>query len=289
MKDPKKAVFEFPTESNPHISKEWLRQKKEELYSRDEGDVWEREYMAKFVRGGSRRVFPMLNNAILTPHDKVLQEIKKLGRKKLHWIVWADPAGASTFAVLYVAIDPYSKQVICVDEIYEQRQQEMTANKIGIRIKETCENYWDDPGEENSWRRGYDEAETWFANEMLDGFNQHWEPTQKSANNKDSGISLIKDLMLQNKLVISERCNKLFWELDNYQKDERGKFIKKNDHLIDCLRYILAADYYSLEDVEEVIKERDPMWRGARIEDDFPGLSENGPMADEFEDNSWLL
>ena len=166
--DASKATFQFPTSSNPHIDQDWLIRKREELYARADGDVWEREYEARFVKGGARRIFPMLKDGFVRPEQKIEDELKKLGKRKLHWFVWADPAGASTFAVLFVAIDPYSKMVYCVDEIYEQKQEFMTVRSIGERINSLCDGYWRDDGQDSPWRRGYDEAETWFANEMLE-------------------------------------------------------------------------------------------------------------------------
>lgn len=280
--DPAKAFFKFPTHTNPHIAADWLEKKKAELYSRGEGDKWEREYMAEFVRGGSKRIFPMLKTEYVKPHAEILNTIKR-DRRKLEWFVWADPAGASCFAVLFGAINPYSRQIYFLDEIYETRQDEMTVDKIGSRILAMTRQLYD-----GEWRHGYDEAETWFANEMLERFDLSFEPTQKSKNDKTTGLSLLKDVMLAGKLTISSRCEKLFWEMDNYRKDDDGKIIKKHDHLIDCARYILGASYYSLNESVEINPERDPMWRGSTIEKDFPGFTETGEPSDEWDHGSDL-
>lgn len=280
--DDRKAVFSFPTSANPHIDRGWLERKKEELYQRGDGDIWEREYEAKFVKSGAKSIFPMLTRDYIRPHSAVLQEIYK-DRRKLEWFAWADPAGASCFAVLFAAINPYTRTIYFLDEIYETRQQEMTVNKVGARIVSKCGALYDPRPGDTEWRHGYDEAETWFANEMLERFGLGLEPTQKAKHDKTTGLSLLKDAFLAKKVVISDRCEKFYWELDNYQKDDDGKIVKKNDHLIDCARYILGASYYSLNESEEVIKENDPMWRGARIEDDFPGFDETGEKLDDWE------
>jgi len=279
--DPSKRFFEFSTSSNPHIQKDWLKKKQAELYARGEGDKWEREYQAKFVRGGSKRIFPMLKDAMIKSHAALMSEIAK-DRRKLEWFCWADPAGASTFAVLFAAINPYTRHVYFLDEIYEQRQEEMTVQKIGARIMRMTKELY--PGE---WRFGYDEAEAWFRNEMLEHFDLSFEPTQKAKNDKTSGLSLLKDIMLENKLTVSSRCQKLFWELDNYRKDDEGRIVKKNDHLIDDARYILSAAHYSLNETVESTKEKDPMFRGARIEDDFHGFNEVGEAQDEWGGSEW--
>lgn len=275
-----KAFFQFPSSSNPHIDHKWLADKKAELYAKGEGDKWEREYEARFVKGGSKRIFPMLKEDMIRRHSAIMAEIEK-DKRRLEWFWWADPAGASCFANLFVAINPYTKTVYCLDEIYETRQQEMTVNKI-IPAGETIVK---ELAPKVEWRRGYDEAETWFANEALEHYSLYFEPTQKASNDKTTGLSLIKDVMLQGKLVISMRCRKLYWEMDNYQTDDNGKIVKKHDHLIDCLRYILAASHYSLNEAVEMKPEHDPMWRGAKPEDDFPTLKDGG--LDEWEASLW--
>jgi hypothetical protein len=267
-KAPTKAFYRFPTSANPHISKAWLKAKRDELIGNGESDVWEREYEARFVKGGKRSVFPMLPEP--TDHERVIAAIQK-DRKKLEWFVWCDPAAASVFGVLFAAINPYSKVIYLLDEIYEADASEMTVNRIGPRLINIRDNLFRDF--EVEWRHGYDEAATWFASEMLDHFSIGFEPTQKAANDKEAGFSLIRDIIRDGRLIISSRCPKLLWEMEQARKDEKGKIIKVNDHLIDCLRYILGAAKYSLVNVPEINRTADPeQFRGARIEDDFPNM-----------------
>ena len=278
---PHKRFFRFPTSANPHVDPRWLDDKKAELYARGEGDKWEREYEARFVRGGASTIFPMLDpNRHVRGHGAIMAEIAR-DRRKLDWYLWADPAGASCFAVLFVAINPYTRRIYVLDEIYETAQSEMTVLKIGKRVFEKRDELFRHP--DKPWRQGYDEAETWFHNEMLDHFNEGFEPTRKAKSDKLSGLSLIKDLLLHDRVIISSRCEKLVWEMLNYRKDDKGKIVKQNDHAIDCLRYILDADNYSLTQTAEVNREASEDFRGARIEDDFPGFLETGEPVDEWE------
>lgn len=290
--DPRKFFYQAPTWENPHISTEWLRDEKSGLYRRSEGDIWEREYAAKFVKGGASKIFPMIDTSFVKPHAEVLEMIRR-DRKKLEWFFWADPAGATCFGVLFVAINPYTKQIFVLDEIYETAQAEMTVKKIGARIIQK-RNELHDRGE---WRQGYDEAETWFLNEWIDNFEDEpgLEPSHKAANDKVNGLSLIKDIMLDKLLVISDRCksdkpapdNKCFyWELDNYFKDKKGNIPKKDDHLIDCFRYILAAAGYELKKKTEAIDREtsDEDFRGARPSHDFARVDDMGSTNSSMED-----
>jgi len=268
MNNPKKMYKKAPTWENQHIPQWWLDEEKIRLTSRGEEHIWLREYGAEFVKGGASKIFPMLKREMIRKHADIMGELQR-DLKKLEWYIIADPAAATVFGVLFMAINPYSRHVYFLDEIYEGDQHEMTVQKIGRRIAskrhELCQ--WAD------WRKIYDEAATWWMSEMLDHFDEYWEPSQKAQNKKEVGIGLLKDIMLAEKCTFSDRCKDLFWELDNYRKDKWGKIPKKHDHLIDDVRYGLgAAGYHTLNEDEPMDPEKNPMWRGARIEDDFPEL-----------------
>lgn len=261
QEDPKRLFFKFPTQSNPHISTEWLERKKADYTRKGELDVWMREYQAEFIRGGASKIFPMLQESIIQSHDTVMQMIYR-DRRKLQFFLWCDPAAASCFAILFVAFNPYTKTVYVLDEIYETNQSDMTVRQIWPRAKRMRDELYTN---EEAWRMGYDEAETWFMNEVVSEFGDGLEPTQKMKTDKIRGLSMIKDILLDNRLIMSDRCKKLFWELDICKKDDKGKIIKANDHLIDCLRYILAAYGWDSHESTEVIKEHDEMWRGEAL------------------------
>jgi len=272
-----KFFIEAPSEDNPFISKDWLDKKKAELIAKGEEDVWQREYMGKYIKGGASKIFPMLTESIIVPHEVLMKSIKK-DMKKLWKCAMADPAGASVFGVLFTMINPYTKVVYLLDEIYETRQSHMTVDSVGARIIEKRNEFWY-PREDDDWYHGYDEAATWWNNELSDRFNINSIPTTKAQHKKESGLSLIKDIILYNKLVMSDRCVKTFWELDNYVKDRRGNIPKENDHNIDNFRYTLGAYLYDLKDASpKTPREQEENYRGSRIDQDFPDLDPFGRM-----------
>lgn len=260
--DPEMRSFHAPTWANPHIDRKWLYDEKTKLYRRGEGDQWEREYGAKYIKGGASSIFPMLEERMKKKHEDILWEIRK-DLRKLEWYWWADPAGASCFAVLFVAINPYTKKIYVLDEIYETDQKKMTVAVIGKEIQKKR----DELNGRADWREGYDEEATWFLNEWISHFpdEEGLEPSQKSKHDKLDGITLIKDIMLSGLLVISDRCEKFYWEIENYIKDKNGKIPKKDDHLIDDFRYILGAAAYEVPPKEEYREEVDDMFRGEAL------------------------
>lgn len=277
QRDPSKRYFNAPTSQNPHISKDWLAKKRAEYYRRGEGEAFEREYNARRVFGGKKSIFPMIHSLTPTPHDHVMREIAR-DMKKLKWFCIADPGTTTCFAVLFGAINPYTKRIYLLDEVYETDQTRTSTRVVGAQIVQKRQELgrglveWDDVA---------DEAAAWFINEIWDRWKLAFRPTDKNANGKEAGIGLIKDALLADKVVISDRCAKLLWEMQNYVKDDKGKIPKGNDHLIDDFRYLLAAAFYQLENEAEPVPESEREdFRGARIEDDFPQL--RGITGDEF-------
>lgn len=250
-----KDLFNFPSWCNPHIKKSWFIRKRAQLYARDEGDVWEREYGAKRVRGGSNAIFPMFDGPSpekphttqVRPHADVMAEIHR-DRKKLVWQVICDPGNATVFCVLFRAMNPFTKKVYRLDEIYETRQAETSTSRIMPRIREKREELYPDAETHGvEWDQLYDEAATWFATEALNSFDEHFTPTQKGTRDIDQGISLLKDQMLYGLTVISDRCINYCREFENYLKDPKTGKPRKDcaDHAIDCDRY--GNDYAGID------------------------------------------
>ena len=272
FKDSKtKRFFKEPSSVNPHLDKAWLESQQQQLIARGEEDVWQREYEAEFVPGGVSKIFPMFTRTCVLEHSALLKRIHR-DRKKLEYIVVADPAASTVFGVLFGALNPYTKEWFILGELYESEQSEMTVGRIGMKVNSRKIEL----NERAEWRQVYDEASSWFKAEMYDRFGEFWEPTHKAVHKKDYGLSLIKDIMLNNKILISDRCTNLFWELDNYYKDKNGKIPKENDHLIDCLRYMVHSANYDLMAVKEYKEAEDEDFRGARISDDFEGMDDWG-------------
>lgn len=273
-----KRFFQMPTWVNPHIPKSWLMDQKKLYESRGEQAIWAREYEGRFVPGGANAIFPMLSRKYVKLHEEVLKEIE-YDRKKLKWYVIADPGTTTCFAVLFACINPYNKKIYLLDEIYETNQKYTSVTAIGAKVKEKKEGL----NVRYEWLQYADEAAAWFRKEMFDRFEESYGPTQKSLKKKDEGLSLIKDTFIKDKIVISSNCKKLYWEMENYVSDQDGNIPKVNDHLIDCFRYLLTQDFYTLENESEPGPESETR-RGFKISDDFKGLDKWGRRLDQWYD-----
>lgn len=281
--DDEKAFFEFTTFENPHIDKDKLLKRKAAFYKRKEGDVWEREYEVKKVFGGKNSIFPMLDTANpgrhIRPHQEIIDELAK-DVKKLRWVHWTDPGTTTCHASLFVALNPFTRKLYILDEIYETSQAKTSTSLLGARILKKREDYWSMA----EWDGGYDEAAAWFQVEMANQFDVGLMPTHKGVRAKDVCLSIIKDMLLYDYIVFSDRVTELVSEMRNYMKDAKNRIPKENDHLIDCLRYILDFLGY---DMNHITEEGNKEARNAenkpyyKISDDFPNYNDD---AEQIED-----
>jgi hypothetical protein len=244
--------------SNPHISRSELDKEKDKLLKRGEDYLWYSQYEAKITAGGKHVIFPMLDRKRhVKPHNQLLEGIKR-DLHKFEWYCVADPGTTTVMAFLFVAVNPYTKRIYILDEIYEKRPEFTSVqNSLPVVVKK-----WKDLNpagdfEEDCYKI-YDEAAAWFSNEVMQQYGYFFQPTLKVHNKKDNGISLIKDCLVHDAVMISDRCENLVWEMENYVADEDGRFPKKHDHLIDCFRYFLAAAHYSMVQVMEAARSLGP-------------------------------
>jgi hypothetical protein len=245
--------YNMPTWTNPHISKDWLEKQKQRLIARGDYHVWLREYEAKRVKGGARAIFPMLDQAktdartgemleesrhvkFATPER--LEELRRYQRD-YDFFLGFDPGSVVCFGVLFAAVHKYTRKVTFISCIYEREKSKTSTKQIYPRARKMV----DDLG--IAWSRVYqlyDHAATWFANEVAAEYGIGLMPCTKDLNDKENKLSVIKDFLNEDLWeAFGKECKWLVWEMANYITDETGKIPKKNDHLIDIMRYIFNA------------------------------------------------
>ncbi len=240
--------FKMPTSANPHIKPEIIAREKARLEARGDADVFIREWLAEYVPGGKRAIFPFLTDDVFQPYEAMRNEVyKNITRWGFHAAL--DPGTASVFAGLVAAANVYEGKVYLFDELYANQQAATSTGKVWPVLQTKMkELYHPDHPSDEPWQVVSDEAATWFRNELLDQFDVPSNPTHKSLNRKAAGLSLIKDLLLSGRLVISERCTNLLREMKAYALNDQGLIPKGNDHLIDSLRYLLAAANFTYQE-----------------------------------------
>lgn len=274
---------------NPHLKKEVLDRERAGYEKRGDLDIFMREFMAQYVPGGKRAVFPMLTEGHIYPYGQLFNRIQ---RNPTQWQYYAtmDPGTASCFAVTLHALNPYKGFDYVMDEVYEQMQAETSIGKMFPRVRDKMKELYVPDYDEAPWTITVDEAATWARNELMDQFSLASFPTTKATSKKSDGVSLMKDLLRDHKLVLSDRCVNTRKEMAGYMLDKNGYFVKKNDHAIDTIRYTLAAANFTYQKSDpppgqEKIPE-DEQRRAFTVEEDFKaqfGQDEEPYLLDEID------
>jgi hypothetical protein len=269
----RKSTFDNPINNLPNI-KEGIEFEINQLRLRGDEDIVQREYYSKIVSGGRRAIFPMLSiERHVKPHDEIIRELDR-DLKRMEWYTVADPGSTTCFATLFAAIHPYTKKLYILDELYEKDQQATSTRSMYPKMDKKMMEFYPYSDVSDDWVKTADEAAAWFMVELMDQFGIYFFPTQKHLNKKEHGLSLIKDLLLHDLVVISDRCINLLDEMEKYAKDDKGNIPKKHDHLIDCFRYLLGASNYNMVEVmERVKKESDYERRFFTIKGDMDATS----------------
>jgi hypothetical protein len=271
MKKNKKGFWaQVDSYQNPYNSKEWLDSKHDDLKRTGNEEEWLREYMALFVRGGKRAIFPQFLKI-----NAVTFESLNLLLKEYVLIVGFDPAATSVFGVLYVLFHPMKRHVIVFDEEYIDEPEEMTSRKVFARTNDKTD-WLKEKVKERRWV--YDAAAAYFRSEINEIPESDWwlESVNKSEFGIEGHINIVRSVMNKGLLKYTSNCEKFKWEMENYVKDEKGRVPDKHDHLINVLEYILVALGFSLDEVIEQKKDSDMGRRAYSLEEDLRNMGGMG-------------
>lgn len=161
------------------------------------------------------------------------------------YFIIADPS-TSCFAVNFFALDRYSPYVFGLEEIYEKDPVKTTVGVMCPRIIEIATKYTTI----DKWQAYYDPAEKWFSVDANARFGKEgltFSPAQKKPGEKEEGLATIVELIEQRRWFFSHLCPNSIWEFDNYYKDDKGRFVKRNDHTIDNSRYFIRVSGLVIE------------------------------------------
>jgi hypothetical protein len=250
-----RTTFDNPINHLP-AQKQIIDQEIKQLIARGEEDVVQLEYFSKVLRGGKRSIFPMFDRRKhVVNHYDLTMEIKN-DLKRMEWYLVTDPGTTTCFGSLLCTLNPYSKVVYILDEIYEKDQRQTSTRRIYPNMEAKCLNLYPGSSVDEDWTKVADEAAAWFINEVMDQYYVYFQPTMKNHNGKEQGISLIKDQLIHGLIKVSDRCVNLCNEIEKYALDDRGAIPKKHDHLIDCLRYFNASANYNMHEILAAVRHK---------------------------------
>ena len=99
-------------------------------------------------------------------------------------------------------------------------------------------------------------------NSLLDIYQKNGLDLEKAINSVEPGLLEVFQRLTEGRIVIFSTCIKMLEEMRVYHRDARGRPVKKNDHLMDALRYLIMTGdkvmqvepAYDEEQYEEAIR-----------------------------------
>lgn len=172
-----------------------------------------------------------------------------------HWERgWAMDVGWNRTAALFGAKDPDSQIYYLTSEYYEGEARPVEhAHGIKAQLPWPGKTGCIDPAAENSSQRDGEKLKEEYESLGLDLIN---------ANNAVSaGIHHVLILMQSGQLKVFRTLVNWLTEFRLYRRDEKGKVVKKNDHLMDGMRYLLNTQgVFETRPIERARRRRGGEW-----------------------------
>lgn len=152
-----------------------------------------------------------------------------------HWKhVYGMDVGWNNTAAVFAAIDPETRVVYVIAE-YKRGQAEPAVHAQAITLRARGK---DAPGVIDPASRG--RAQTDGA-QLLQLYRQLGLNIAEADNSVESGIYEIWQMLSTGMLKIFNTCPLIIDEYRVYRRDEKGRIVKENDHLLDALRYLINS------------------------------------------------
>lgn len=198
--------------------------------------------------------------------------------KNINVIVGIDPGMRYACGVVWLAVD-IKDTVIAFDEFYPQG---LTYKDVCAQIKKTNA-YWNidpiyyviDPHARDKY------GQTGRSDQQE--FSSHGINTILGQNAVEAGINAVKERLETDRLLVSPTCGHLIDEFTKYRwkepprsrdEDSRPKPVKKEDHLMDALRYaVMSRPYLPDEALDD-----NRTWQQKLMEEDIENSSNAEPQ-----------
>lgn len=184
--------------------------------------AWQRDARSKGIpQLGSGAVFQLSESEYVVP-----QLTKGVPS---HWPrSYALDVGIRVAAAMWIAQNP-DDQIYYVYSEYEREDVPYSIHAAAIKAK-------------GDWICGVvdpaaDQRNQVDGERMIDNYRRAGLTLTEAENSVSSGLEDLIDALTSGKLKIIETCQKLIRQMRVYRRDDKGKIVKKNDHLVDSLRY----------------------------------------------------
>lgn len=145
---------------------------------------------------------------------------------------YALDVGWNRTATLWGAKNPETGGVVIFDEYY-RGQAEPSVHAAAIKAR----GEWM-PGVVDPAARGRGQADGEKLSELYADLGLDLEP---AINAREAGIYTVWEALSTGQLKIFRSCTNTMNEYRLYRRNEKGDVVKSNDHLMDCLRYLMMS------------------------------------------------
>lgn len=173
---------------------------------------------------GSGLIYPIDHNHLVVDDFKIPD----------HWMrLYGMDVGYTATAAVWGAWDR-DNDIIYIYSEHKQGESEPVVHAKAIKARGEWIKGAIDPA---SRGRSQIDGETLYAMYRKEGLKIF-----PANNSVESGIFTVWERMTTGRLKIFKSCTQILRELSIYYRDDKGKIVKKNDHLADCMRYLILSD-----------------------------------------------
>lgn len=223
------SSYQFKTADNPYIQRSEIKEAAEQLSDR----YFRQEYEASF-EDYTGLIWPEFDESV---HVVEPFEIPNW----YHTVGVIDPAISGTTGCLYSAIDDDGNPII-FGEYYERDKR---VSEVCEVISGRCSDWYGDPA---GRAKLYSKNGVMFS--LFDEYAEYGIHPISAQKDVNAGINRVAEYFKGRKIKILNTCKNLIWEIQRYHWTEEretmlgvsvSKPYKANDHLCDCLRYLIMS------------------------------------------------
>ena len=215
---PTKYRVEATWSDCPHLSKQ------------EKDDVW--DSIPVHQRDARAKGIPQLGAGAIFPLDEERIKCEPFKIPEFWPVAFALDVGWNNTACVWGAWDRDSNTVYIWSE-YKQGQAEPATHVDAIKSRGD----WI-PGVIDPAARGRSQKD---GVKLLDEYENMGLDLDLADNAVESGLHAVYRRMVGAGLKIFSTCPMFFDEFRLYRRDEKGKVVKDNDHIMDCTRYLIAS------------------------------------------------
>lgn len=186
----------------------------------------------KYQQDARTRGIPQLGSGAIYPFSESQIRIPDLEVIPRHWVrgFGLDTALGGTTAAVWAALDREA-QVVYIYSVYKRAQAETAVHAEAMLAR-------------GKWIPGVGDAAGVAdadRNTFLQKYRKHGFNITLPDKSVEVGIQDVYDRLSAGKLRVFASCLAWFEEFRLYRRDDKGRVVKQNDHLMDATRYLIHS------------------------------------------------